>query len=436
MNSLTSLLGRLARSRSGFAATWFALSTIATVGMSATVIDWGMVLIARRALQASSDAAALAGAATIESGAAVSTANGFSSASGQRNARVTGATMDNGYPQLKCLTSVAIPCTNSSNANAIVVRQVASVPTIFARLLGIRSFPIAATSTAIMSGGKPVPMEIAMVLDTTASMNDPNSSCSVAGATKLTCAMAGGRTMLNSLSPSVNRVALYTFPGASTAAQATKQYNCNSDSPTSTSYRNSPVYQVLPLGSDFRSSDNASSLDSNSNMTRALGGGGSGCNQGMSAPGGFGTFYGDAITSAQAALVSTGRTGVQRVIILLSDGDANATSANMPVGRSANQCQQAITAAAAAKATGTVIYSIAYGASTSATGSCSTDSPRIAACEAMRQIASDSAKFYVGNNGTASACSSSKNASTELVGVFGSIAKSFQRARLVPNSTT
>jgi hypothetical protein len=58
--------------------------------------------------------------------------------------------------------------------------------------------------------------------------------------------------------------------------------------------------------------------------------------------------------------------------------DASASSSNMPAGKYNNQCHEAITAAQAATAAGTWVYTIAYSAATS--GSCSTDSPTISAC--------------------------------------------------------
>jgi hypothetical protein len=100
----------------------------------------------------------------------------------------------------------------------------------------------------------------------------------------------------------------------------------------------------------------------------------------------MGTYYADAITAAQAALASSGRATAQKVIILLSDGDASASSSNMPAGKYNNQCHEAITAAQAATAAGTWVYTIAYGAATS--GSCSTDSPTISACSTLQQMAS------------------------------------------------
>ena len=74
-------------------------------------------------------------------------------------------------------------------------------------------------------------------------------------------------------------------------------------------------------------------------------------------------------------------------------------ASNMPSGKVNDQCQQAVDAADAAATAGTWVYSVAYGASTSSTGSCSTDSPHISACTTMQNIASDSKKFYADTAG-------------------------------------
>ena len=166
------------------------------------------------------------------------------------------------------------------------------------------------------------------------------------------------------------------------------------------SYKSSPDYTLLPLGKDFKSSDTATSLSTSSNTVRAVGGGGTSCSSGLSAVGGYGTYYADAMTAAQSNLTTTGRSGVQKVIILLSDGDANATSANMPTGKATNQCHEAITAAQAAATAGTWVYTVAYGASTSSTGSCSTDTTtHISACSTLQQMASNAQFFYSDNSG-------------------------------------
>jgi hypothetical protein len=229
------------------------------------------------------------------------------------------------------------------------------------------------------------------------------------------------------------------FPGLTNTSQAAYDYDCSSTpSPAIAKYSASPVYQVLPLSSDYRSSDAATTLNTASNLVRAAQGGGSGCAQGVAAIGGVATFYADAITAAQTALVANGRSGVQKAIIFLSDGDANASSSNMTASKVNNQCHEGITAARAATAAGTWVYSIAYGASTSPTpSSCSTDtSSHISACAAMQQIASDSTKFYSDTQNGSSGCTSSAHSVSELIAVFQAISTSLLPPQLLSNNTT
>jgi hypothetical protein len=203
-------------------------------------------------------------------------------------------------------------------------------------------------------------------------------------------------------------------------------------------YSASPVYQIIPLSYNYRTSDAATVLNTATPLVRAAQGGGSGCAQGLDAVGGVATFYADVITAAQAALVANGRSGVQKAIIFLSDGDANASASNMSAAEVNNQCHEGITAAQAATAAGTWLYSIAYGASTSPTpSSCSTDtSSHISACATMQQIASDSTKFYSDTQNGSSGCTSSAHSVSELLAVFQAISTSLLPPRLLPNSTT
>lgn len=141
------------------------------------------------------------------------------------------------------------------------------------------------------------------------------------------------------------------------------------------------------------------------------------------------------IAAAQSALTTTGRAGVQKVIIFLSDGDASASSSNVGSAKYANQCHQGITAAQAATAAGTKVYALAYGASTSAGSSCGTDSPQISACSTLQQMASSPSMFYSDN---ASGCTSSANSVTELVSIYSQVGTSLSspRPRLLPNDAT
>ncbi len=107
----------------------------------------------------------------------------------------------------------------------------------------------------------------------------------------------------------------------------------------------------------------------------------SSCYYGAEDPGGVGTDYGLAIQAAETALDTQasvpGRANAQKVIILLSDGDANQTDG----GLTNNPCQYGIWAAEQAEATqtsntvpgNTWFFAVAYGADHSANGSCTDD---------------------------------------------------------------
>ncbi|MGQ0484421.1 MAG: TadG family pilus assembly protein [Hyphomicrobiales bacterium] len=450
------LIPRWKSSEKGAAGVVAALSIFATVACAAFAIDLGFFYSARRTLQASSDAAAVAGAQYIYAGQAIAIATSYSSVAGGKNDTAPNftTTMATGFPQLKCLTSIGLTCGGPSNANAIVVRQHADVPLFFARIFGIKTLPAEATSTAAASGGRTPPMDIMIIVDTTGSMNTSNPSCSVPGSTRIVCALKGVVALLSGFSPCaasstgcgtavngnypspMHRVGLMIFPGTSSATQAALGYDCSSATkPAVVKYSATTVYKILPLTSDFKTSNAATALNTASNLVRAARAGAAGCTAGLPATGGVGTFYADVLSAAQAELVATGRPGVQRVIIILSDGDATASSTNMPPGRATNQCRQAITAAQTAKTAGSWVYSIAYGATVSAASSCPMDSPTISACETMRQLASDPSKFYSDQLGGINTCSSASNPSTDLVGIFKSIGGSLATARLVPNKT-
>ena len=437
ISSARAHLARFAAAERGATAITVGLFMTAIVSMAGFVIDVGHVMYVQRQLQASTDAAALAGAHGIPGGTAVSSANSYSATTGNRNV-IPGVTvtMLSGYPQLKCLTSTGVTCTGTPSANAIQVKQQAVIPMWFARIIGMNSLTVNASSTAGATGGNPKSLDIMLVLDTTASMNTADSSCSISGATRLTCAKAGAQVLLNDLSISGDQVGLMTFPGV-TAGTVANQYDCSSSTtPTVVAYKSSPTYGILGLGHDFKSSATATTLSNSSNIVRAVGGGGSGCTAGMTAVGGVGTYFADAITQAQSTLSSTGRSGVQKVIIVLSDGDAGASSSNMTAGAYNNQCQEAVNAASAATSAGTWVYTVAYGSPTSATGSCSTDSPHISACTTMQDMASQAAFFYSDTTGGSSACTSSANPASELVSIFGNIGSSFGTPRLLDDNTT
>jgi len=439
-----SLFHRFRHDRSGAMAILVGISAVAIVGVSALVVDVGAVLNAHRTLQASSDAAAMAaaqdiGSATVDPRA---TARAYSSVAGNKNSLSNlNATMT---ATLKCFTSTGVTCVGTPPANGIVVTQVASAPTYFAKVFGVTSVAISATATAGAKGGMSQPVDAVIILDTTQSMNSADTSCppipGIAHPTRLDCALAGVRALLSGFWPTVDQVGLMVFPGVTSATVST-DYDCTSSQPTIVAYNNSPapVYQIVPLTADYRTS-NTASLNLASNIVKAARGGGASCSQGISAVGGKGTFYADAITAAQTALTA-GRANVQKAIILLSDGDAGASSSYMTAAKKNDQCHEAITAAHTAAAAGTWVYSVAYGSPTSASSSCSTDSTHISACQTMQQIAStqqimpDPSKFFSDTVGGTNSCTSAANSVSNLIDIFKNIGTSLSSARLLRNDT-
>jgi Flp pilus assembly protein TadG len=434
------------------------------VGFVGLAVDLGYAYYCRGNLIASTDAAALAGAQNINvgiGGTAISMATSYSSAgSTDYNANQGMAvTMSSGFPVLKCLTSTGVSCVGADSANAIEVQQQAVVPTFFLRLFGINSFSMSAESLASSRGGAAQELDVEIVLDTTESMNNTDQNCIVQGLSSPTredCAVYGVQVLLSSLSPCsssmsncgtvtngnvanpLDRIGLMVFPGLTNSSQTQYEYDCKtSPAPGIAKYSASPVYQIVPFSSDFRSSDTATTLSTTSDLVLTARGV-STCNEGVDAVGGMGTFYADAITAAETALANNGRSTAQKVIILISDGAANASSSNMPAGEATNQCHEGITAAQTAAAAGTWVYSISYGSSTATNPSlCTTDTPVISSCSTMQQIASDSTKYYSDTSGGDSSCVSAAHPISQLSAIFKYIATdAASTARLVPLNTT
>jgi len=441
------LIGRLVRARHGTVAVIMALATSAVLGMAAVVIDLGSAQLAQRQLQASTDAAALAGANDINcckgTGSAAATAIAYSAMTGGRNtsSRLTNVATPAGYPKLVCLNSTTMPCAVPDKANAIVVKQTATVKTYFAKIFGVASITINATSTAAVSVGQPKQLDVMLILDNTHSMaTDPDTSCGYTKPGKkvvtyrVDCALAGARTLIAQLDPTVDNIGLMIFPGATSTDEAKKSKSCSGDTPRIQRYDSNPVYEMVALGNYSYAFDTRGDAPPTAGLANALQDGTTkdsknndkGCQQGLVATGGMGTFFADAIDAAQNALMTGagGRKGVQKIIVILSDGDSTTNNAPVtPINKTRNQCHQAVIAAQNATAAGTWVYSIAYGAPT--TTSCTTDTPAITACDTMRQMATDAAKFYSdGNNG----CISVGNPTTKLTDIFASISRTASAA--------
>ena len=521
---------------SGAALILIATGIFALVGFGALSVDVGYLYAAQKALQASADAAAMAGARDIGvNGTPIATATSYSSvtASPANKNDDPGLTVTwaSGYPLLKCFGNIGSTCstnqTPATSANGIEVRQLANVPLFFGRIFGISSVQISANAVALAAGGVPHPLNVMFIVDTTGSMSG----------TPINNALAGFRTLLGELWPCpsnltscgtvtngnvanpVDEAALMVFPPldgppaspappASDPSQAPHEYDCTTSpqvniapayagrtgttsaatpagnntlhftaTPTfnigSTAFVSDtthptvipagttitqvtgttavmsanatgagvasddtilvkPLYEIIPLSSDYRTSD-TSGLNTASNLVKAAKGGAAGCTQGLDDIGGLGTFYADAITAAQTILTANARPGATNVIVLLSDGDASGAGTN-------NGCHLAITAAQNAAKAGTWVYSIGFNSPNSG---CSLDSPAITACSTMSQIANmpgatagtyfnDPTKFYSDNT---NGCKSTANPNvTAINSIFQSIGNSLSTSRLLPNN--
>ena len=470
-----SFVYRLLKDQDGQVLPVMAFVMIGILGMGGMVLDMGHVYYSFNELQASTNAAAMAGAQTLPNSNAATVATNYSSVAGNLNAHgnLPNVQMVSGYPVVKCLTTLtneSIPCVAPANANAIIVKQQVAVRTYFAGLFGFPTVTLTATAAAAMRGGAIPPYNVAIIVDTTGSMGSTDSSCNQ---TRINCALAGVQTLLKELSPCgssettcgqatngqvanfVDQVSLFAFPNV-TQSTVKYDYNCSGSTPTSQPYTfptagassydpgAGATYQILNYSSDYRLSDTATSLNQSSNLTAAAGGK-KNC-KGLQAVGGEGTYYAGAIYAAQSSLVAIQPTNPnsQNVIILLGDGDVDASNSRsrseMPGASSTSgtypstiqECHQAITAAQAAAAAGTRIYSVAYG---SASSGCSTDTkPSISPCQTMQNIASSPSTFfsdYAASGGSGS-CQSAARPTTNLNQIFTEIAGDFTTARLIP----
>ncbi len=415
----------------GQAIVLIAVTLVVLLGAAALVVDVGRAYVVKRHLQASVDAAALAGAQSLpDVNAATAAANSYSGKAGAKNDATN-------LPDV--LTSVTTKCLSAdpcSPVNAIVVDETTISPTFFAKILGINSFTIHARATALMSEGVPAPAHIMIVADRTGSMN---SSCA-AGGTKMTCLRNGIKAFLTGMDPAYDKVGLIAFPpGTGNACTFSPK---TTDGPT-TDYDAYPNgYVVVPLSTDYKTSatsplNTSSALVSTVNCIKA----------------GGTTATANAVEKAQETLAASHDPKAQDVMIFLTDGESNygpctdtnhdqVCENNTSTYRS-QPCQQAINSANVAKSAGTWVYSIAYDAAgltcrgwkSSGTGSdgqsCNkkngyqfncNEVPSITAVTTVQQMASDSTKFFNEPN------------PADLTTAFETIAQSLSGPRLVDDS--
>jgi hypothetical protein len=300
------------------------------------------------------------------------------------------------------------------------------VPLFFAKVFGMSSQTISATAEAGAGGGaEPALYNVMIILDTTRSMSTTTDSNCLnskgVALTRLQCAEAGALKLLTGLTNAGDKVGLMAFPPQTSS---TYNFSCSGSSPSiASSYSASGAsYQIASASSGYLGSNQQA--NTSSAIVQALGGGSCG---GMPAPGGLGTFYAQAITAAQTSLAATAATESppgQNVIILLSDGIATSTT---------NQLGSTYTAAANIKSsTGTLIYTVAYlGGEAASAPSCGDGSnDKLTACYTMASIATNSSYFY------SDTCANAAGGTNSLNTLFGQIAYSLTKPRLIPLSAS
>jgi hypothetical protein len=503
------LIKKILCNESGQVLPWMVLLITLFMGAAGLCIDLGHAYVCYRQLQASTDAAALAGAyAMTLSGATTASVTAEVNAFSSLQTPTAGANATGNLPNAAvevsfgCVLGSAIvdaTCTAFGN-NVIQVRQQADVPTYFIRALTFWSqkppanLRLNAIATAAMQSGPPQQVNVAIVVDTTASMasRDTDPNC---GQTRIYCALAGVQTLLQGLTPCAagftgstctpyDRVSLFTFP-AIESSQVSDDTNCSGTNPQIESYSTpaagatwsgstglssaTTTYQITSFATNYSSTNGKGGALPSTASSGIVAATTSSGKCGMQTPGGAGTYYAGVIYEAQSALAYESSTyaNTKNVMIILSDGDASSggggNSCRLPGGlcmldSSGNpatnngatypslqdQCAQAVAAANYATSQGTAVYTVAYGSPSSG---CSTDvksrtnpsGTNITPCQAMQEMASQSSYFYsdstaAGGGEVAGACPTPPGAPGALGAIFSDLASSFSSARLIPNN--
>lgn len=422
------------RNQRGSTTLIFAGMATAMVGLAGLTIDVGRAYSAKGGFEAATEAAALAGAYALLSPNA-NTAS-VQSAVDAWNAThpAPNVTSSTATVTLSCVTSTAnLPNCNGSNPNAVTVTQTATISTHFLKAFGVQSLTLGATKTASKAGGNATPLNVMFVLDATGSMGSSDGNCTVPGKsrpTRFECALYSIQSTLKVMPTSMDKAGLMVFPGLATQYSPTS-HPCPTY-PSSVPYYTSTVKYQIGTTLDATYNDGAGALVTTSPLIQAVGvykasGDGTSLTPCVTNRGGQGSYLAEVLIKAQAALPVVA--GTQNVIIILSDGDFNAslTQLNNQTAYQTGQCDRAIAAAQAATAAGTKVFSVAYGASTSGCSSGDTHNP----CTTMQSMASDPSKFYT----TSSGCqlNGSPNPPSKLPSVFQAITSQLTKPRMLVN---
>jgi Flp pilus assembly protein TadG len=467
------LLRRFYHDENGQSLYLVAAALVGLLGVAGLVIDLGWAYHAQRELQASADAAALAGALDLPYNPKTTAINDATTASGvlgDENAvhDLSGVSLANGTPLVECFPacsgSVTTNCVPNATkvpacsyydattgetvntGNVMVVQETGTSPTFFSKVLGWKSLTINVTSVALAKDAT-VPINIMVVMDSTASMAGADSNCGIkaaAGAwpfssnpTREDCAKWGIRMLLMGLNSATQSVGLVTFPGV-TSTSVANEYNCSTGGVTTVPY-SSPnetsftPYLIVNLTEGYSTtSGGTTTLTTGTDLVDSVywnaGSSKNTCNAsnyGLHDPGGQGTSYEDAIEDAMYAIQNAANPAPTNAIVVLGDGTINDSTSTA--------CQGAITAAQNATAAGISVYSVGYDIPA---GNCTSG---LTYCQVMQGIASNYGNYYgdaQSQSTTGGNCpASTANANlTDLGDIFTGLAEQFGNTRLLPPS--
>jgi hypothetical protein len=225
---------------------------------------------------------------------------------------------------------------SGDTCNAVKVRSSEPVKYLFAPAIGVTSGNTGSVQSIACQGMcKPItsPLDIALVLDRTASMSPADI------ANVRTAALS----LLKVYDPTQQHIALFMLPHGRTDLSPPKP--CQTDKKETYPDTTWSHWQSVPFSSGYRQSDGT--LVQSDPLVATI-------NCYAETNTGSGTNLGDPLAAASTYLQTFGRADVSKIVIFLSDGEANQPSGSQP-------CTYAAGKAATAKSSGITVYTIGYG---------------------------------------------------------------------------
>ena len=408
------LLGQVRRQQAGQSIALFVVGFVALMGLSGLVMDVGYAYVQKQRLQASVDAAALAGAQKLPDATAART-----DADTYVRRNFTAVSGDGVSTSATTGCQVA-GCDHQDRLN---VTATSTVPTTLLRVLGRDSFTVTASGSACSPcDSSPVSFDVVVVLDRSYSMcldsSNNNNNC-----VDIKNAVDGIRTLIPFFSADKDRVGLVLLSGGDDTTPfdhyGSTVAPCDTANPNDANVSGKGRFYktvgdfmdgtaashdswlVAPLASDFKLANG--NLNESSRLLSTL----------TCVKPKYWTPIAPAIEAARTELVNRGRAEARKVIVFFGDGggtaqpmkrDANGNATTTKswytptTGNDGQPCHDAVGQAALAKAAGIEIYTIGYDLNSSTANQCrkndNSSESGIDATQTLLQMASGSSHFY------------------------------------------